>query len=87
MFKRTLRDNPHLVISVIVMFAVFALFVITPPFAGIFGMVSIGMEHWVVVGALTIVPTVIAEIGKFRDERNYKALHGRRLVYREQIDM
>jgi len=86
-FKRTLRDNPHLVISVIVMLIVFALFVIVPSFAGVFGMVCIGINHWFVVGGLTLVPTVIAEIGKFADERNYRIQRRRRLVRCEQLDV
>ena len=83
-FKRTLRDNPPLVYSVIAMVILFASFVVIPPFAKIFGMVQIGQEHWLVVAALTIVPTITAEIGKFIDNFSDKMQHRKRLVCHQQ---
>jgi len=64
-FKRTIKDNPRIVYSAAAMVALFALFVIVPPFARIFGMAPISIRHWYIVVILSIVPTVSAEIGKF----------------------
>ena len=83
-FKRTLRDNPPLVISVVAMIVLFASFVIIPPFAKIFGMTAIGVEHWLIAAALTIVPTVVAEIGKFTDNYSDRIQHKKRFVCHEQ---
>lgn len=66
-FKRNLQDNWALVISSIIMVIVFILFVAIPPIGKIFGLTAIGTYHWFVIAILTIIPTIVAEIGKYID--------------------
>lgn len=79
-FKRTVKDNPRLVISAVGMIALFALLVIVPSFAEIFGMVTISIKHWLIVIGLSLVPSIVAEIGKFVQNSSEMRQHKRRLV-------
>jgi len=79
-FKRTLRDNPKIVLSAAGMIALFALIVIIPQLAGIFGMVTLGARHWLIVAGLSLVPTITAEIGKYIQNSNEMFRYRRRIV-------
>ena len=79
-FKRTLKDNPRIVISAVGMIAVFALIVLISPLAKIFGMVSIGLWQFLIVIGLTFIPTITAEIGKYIQNNGEKLRYRRRLV-------
>jgi len=62
------------------MIALFALLVIVPPLASIFGMTAIGLNHWLIVIGLSTIPTIVAEIGKLIRNRGEIAEHKNRLV-------
>jgi len=79
-FKRTVRDNPRLAAGAFAMIALFALIVIVPPFAHIFGMVSISPYHWLISIGLSLVPTLTAEIGKLIQSGVETRRNRRRLV-------
>lgn len=68
-FKRTLRDNPPVVYSTIAMIAVFSLLAAFPTVGRIFDLTAIGTSHWLLAAGLSLVPTVVAEIGKFIDNQ------------------
>ncbi len=69
MFKRKIRDNIPLVYSVIAMLAVFSIMVLVPPIGAVFGLVPITLQEWLVVLVLTIIPSIVAEISKFWENR------------------
>nr|WP_242825880.1 cation-translocating P-type ATPase C-terminal domain-containing protein [Clostridioides mangenotii] len=71
-FERTLSDNWPLVISAVGMMFALVLLVVIPPIGGIFGLTGIGISHWLIVIALSIVPTTVAEIGKYVDNYGLK---------------
>lgn len=71
-FKRTLKDNPPLSISAAAMIILFAGLVAIKPLGNIFGLTNISISHWMIVIALSIVPTIVAEIGKVVDNRRFK---------------
>lgn len=68
-FKRKLQDNWPLVISSVIMIIVFILFVAVPSIGKIFGLTAIGNHHWFIIAILTIIPTIVAEIGKYIDNK------------------
>ena len=76
----TVRDNPRLAAGAFAMIALFALIVIVPPFAHIFGMVSISPYHWLISIGLSLVPTLTAEIGKLIQSGVETRRNRRRLV-------
>lgn len=80
MFKRTLKDNPRILVSAAGMIALFALLVIIPPAAEIFGMVTLSPLHWLIAIGLSLVPSITAEIGKFIQNSGETLQHHRRLV-------
>jgi len=80
-FNSRLGDNPRLVASAVAMIAFFALLVLVPPLAGIVGMVSISLKHWGIAVGLSIVPTIVAEIGKLISNYGEKLRYKNRLVH------
>jgi calcium-translocating P-type ATPase len=68
-FKRTLRDNPPVVYSTLAMIAVFSLLAAIPSVGKIFDLTTIGTSHWLLAAGLSLIPTVVAEIGKFIDNQ------------------
>lgn len=69
-FKRTMRDNPNLVISAIGMVLLFTFMALIPPVGRIFGLTAISLNHWLIAIGLTLLPTVVAEIVKLYDNRS-----------------
>lgn len=71
-FKRTLKDNPPLSISAAAMIILFAGLVAIKPLGNIFGLTNISISHWMIAIVLSVVPTIVAEIGKVVDNRRFK---------------
>jgi calcium-translocating P-type ATPase len=69
-FKRSLKDNSQLPISVVVMFIALAALVGIPPVASNLGFVPMSAYHWLIAFGVTLLPMLVAEYGKFWD--NYK---------------
>lgn len=67
MFKRTLKDNPKLLISALAMIAVFALMALIPAVGVIFGLTSLTLSQWLIVVGLSLIPTIVAEFFKYLD--------------------
>jgi len=67
-FKTPLHDNKPLAISTTLMVLVFGLLVATP-LGSIFGMTAISGIHWLVVIGLSLLPTIVREIGRLFDNR------------------
>ena len=69
-FKRTILDNPSLVISMICMLLALVVIVIVPSIRSGLGLTAIEAHHWFVAIGLSIMPTIVAEIKKFIDNRS-----------------
>jgi magnesium-transporting ATPase (P-type) len=69
-FKRSLFDNPQLVISAGIMFLVLGGLAAIPVFRDNLGFVAMDGTHWLLALGLSIPPMIVAEYGKFWD--NYK---------------
>ena len=69
-FKRSLTDNPQLLISTLIMFIALAGLVAIRPIADILKFVQIDGFHWLICAGLSVIPIIVAEYGKFWD--NYK---------------
>ena len=69
-FKRTLLDNPPLVISMICMILALVVIVIVPSIRTALGLTIIETNHWFVAIGLSILPTIVAEIKKFIDNNS-----------------
>lgn len=67
-FKTTLRNNKQLAISAACMIIVFGLLVATP-LNSIFGLTSMSGIHWLIVIGLSLLPTMVREIGRRMDNR------------------
>jgi magnesium-transporting ATPase (P-type) len=80
-FKRTIKDNPQLLMLVIAMIVLFILLIVITPVANALGMVSIGSRHWLLVAGLSIIPTIVAEIGKLIQNGLETRRYQRRLVH------
>jgi len=68
-FKRAVMDNPPVLYSTVGMIAVFSFLVAFPPIGKIFGLTAIGSYHWLLATGLSLIPTVVAEIGKLIDNQ------------------
>ena len=79
-FRSNIKDNPMLAVGAFSMVALFALFIVVPFFADLFGMVSIGLNHWLIVAGLVTIPTIVAEISKLIRNRSETAAYKNRLV-------
>lgn len=79
-FKRRIRDNMPLVYAVLAMIVLFAIMIAVPPIGRIFGLVPISGYHWMIVVGLSVVPTIIAEIVKWKDNMEDMVCYRRRLV-------
>jgi magnesium-transporting ATPase (P-type) len=79
-FKSNIKDNPLLAVGAFVMVGLFASFIIVPVLAGVFGMVAIGLNHWLIVMGLVTIPTIVAEISKLIKNRSGAAEYKGRLV-------
>ena len=79
-FSSRVHDNPKLVVSAVAMIVLFALFVLVPPLASVLGTVALSLPHWGVVIGLSIVPTIVAEIGKLVSNRGEAKQYKHRLV-------
>ena len=80
-FTMRRTDNPRLVISVVAMLIFFAMLVIVPPLADIVGMVALSLKHWLIAIGLSLIPTIVAEIGKFISNRGEMLHYKNRLVH------
>ena len=76
-FKRTLKDNPQLVISTVIMFFVLAGLAAIPPVASTLGFTAISGRHWLIALGISVIPLLVSEYGKFWD--NYKYHEAERL--------
>ncbi|MCL2443335.1 MAG: cation-translocating P-type ATPase C-terminal domain-containing protein [Treponema sp.] len=81
-FKRSLKDNPQLVISAAIMFLVLAGMAAIPPVAKALNFVVMDGCQWLICIGLSIVPLIVAEYGKFWD--NYKYHESERLRVEQQ---
>ena len=82
-FRRTITDNWGLANSAFAMVAIFVLMALIPPFGAIFGIVPISGKHWLMVIGFSILPTIVAEIGKLWQRYREKQDHKNRLVHHE----
>lgn len=89
-FKRTLRDNPPVVYSTVAMIAIFSILVAVPSVGKIFNLTTIGGYHWLIAAGLSLVPTIVAEIGKLIDNqtniREYREYRHRVIRHRIRRD-
>ena len=85
-FSRKVDPNPRLFISVISMIMLFAIIALVPPLHHIFGVVSMGLRHWYLVIALSIFPTIPAEIGKLFNNSLEKRAYKKRIVKHNFFD-
>jgi len=80
-FSRTIADNPRLGVSAASMIALFAIFVLIPPVGQIFGMAAISGYHWLIAAGLSLIPTIVAEIGKLILNKGENLRYKHRLVH------
>jgi len=81
-FKRSLKDNPQLVISAICMFLMLAGLAAIPPIASTLKLVAMEAYHWLICIGISLLPLMVAEYGKFWD--NYKYHEAERLRVKQQ---
>ncbi|MCL2800455.1 MAG: cation-translocating P-type ATPase [Treponema sp.] len=81
-FKRTLKDNPQLVVSAICMFLMLAGMAAIPPIASALKLVAMDITHWLICIGISLLPLMVAEYGKFWD--NYKYHEAERLRVKQQ---
>ncbi len=66
-FRRRIDDNWPLVWGALAMVALFSLMVLLPQLGSVFGLVPLSAGAWVMVLALSLVPTAVAEAFKLLD--------------------
>lgn len=86
-FIYPIKANMPMLYSSIAMIAVLSLIVLIPPFGKLFGIVPIGLSHWLISIVLSILPITIAEIGKYLDNYEINQKYKRRLIKHREIDM
>jgi len=68
-FRSRLKNNPMLAVGAFAMILLFASFVAVPIFNNLFGVVAISLKHWLLAIGLSLIPTIVAEIGKLFKKR------------------
>ena len=68
-FKRTLRDNPLLVVSAAAMILSLVVLVAVPYLGPVFGLTTLEAPHWISAIVLSVIPTMTAEARKLVDNR------------------
>jgi len=81
-FKRSIRDNPQLIISAAIMFLMLAGMAGIPPVASALNLTAMDAYHWLIALGLSLAPLIVAEYGKFWD--NYKYYEAERLRVKQQ---
>ncbi|MCL2809104.1 MAG: cation-translocating P-type ATPase [Treponema sp.] len=81
-FKRSLKDNPQLVVSAVVMIFMLAGMAAIPPVARALNFVAMDFYHWLICIGISFMPLMVAEYGKFWD--NYKYHEAERLRVKQQ---
>jgi len=79
-FQKSFKENFPLTLSAIAMYVTLALLAILPPFQFLFELVSIGGAHWLMIAGLSVVPTIVAELGKLHARMREKKAYAGRLV-------
>ena len=82
-----MKENMPMVYSSIAMIVLFAFIVLIPGFGNIFGIEPIGLTHWLIVVSLSVLPTIVAEIGKFIDNYGMLQQYKRRLIKQRELDI
>lgn len=82
-----MKQSMPMVYSSIAMIIAFALIVLIPGFGNIFGIKPIGLIHWLIVVGLSVLPIIVAEIGKFIDNYSMLQQYKRRLVEHRELDI
>lgn len=67
LFKYRFKDNPQIYISVVAMLVLFAGFTLIPGMNSALGFSYMGLFHRLITIALSLLPIVVAEYGKFWD--------------------
>jgi len=81
-FKRTLADNPQLLLSAVCMVLMLAGMAAIPPIRNALGFVAMDIWHWLIAVGISLLPLIVAEYGKFWD--NYKYHEAERLRVKQQ---
>ena len=84
--KTPIKNNMPLMYSVIAMIVLFAAMAIIPFLQTLFGLTTISQLHWVAVGLLSVVPTVVAEGFKLWHNSQEVWIHRHRLVTHTRKD-
>lgn len=86
-FQYNMKENMPMVYSSVAMIILFALIVLIPAFGNIFGIGPIGGTHWIIVFGLSVLPIIVAEIGKYIDNYEIKQKYRRRLIKHRELDI
>ncbi|MGC4017911.1 MAG: cation-translocating P-type ATPase [Muricomes sp.] len=68
-FRRTMLDNPLLLVSAASMLLALVVLCSVPAIGVHLGLTVIELPHWLAAAGLSLIPTVVAEIRKFFDNR------------------
>ncbi|MDR0301198.1 MAG: HAD-IC family P-type ATPase, partial [Treponema sp.] len=82
-FKRSLIDNPQLIISTAAMFLLLAGLVSIQPLASVLGFVPMDKYHWLISIGLSVIPIMVAEYGKFWDNYKYYEAERQRVAHQK----
>jgi magnesium-transporting ATPase (P-type) len=82
-FKRSLRDNPQLPISALIMFIIMGALVITPGLRESLGFVVMDKTHWLIAIGISFIPMLVAEYGKFWDNYKYHEAERQRVAHQK----
>lgn len=85
--KVPLSSNMPMVYSAAAMIIVFALIVLIPGFGNIFGITAIGLNHWLIAIGLSVIPLIVAEVGKYVDNLGIRQKYRNRLIQHREFDM
>ena len=81
-FRRSLSDNPMLPLSAAAMFVFLGLLAAIPGLNGALKMANMSVYHWLITLGLSLVPTIVAEYGKFWDNYKFKTAERNRVANR-----
>ena len=79
-FRRTVTDNPQLIISTVIMMAALAGMAGLAPAASVLGFTLMDGYHWLIAAGLSVIPLIVAEYGKFWDNYKYRVSEKNRVA-------
>jgi ATPase, P-type (transporting), HAD superfamily, subfamily IC len=84
--KTPIKESMPLVYSAVAMIILFAILVAVPAMGNVFYLNQIGYIHWLLAILLSFIPILVAEIGKWNENREFAKIYKNRLLKYRRVN-